>query len=192
MIIDNATRDDASLIADAILEAIGPEITASLAGENHAVADVHNLFQRLAERDDTQYSYLNTRIARTDDGTPAGVCVCYDGASLKRLRRPFFREAVATFGWDITDEEIEALPGETEPDEYYLDTLMVLPQFRGHGIAKALIADAAAKARMAGKPLGLLCDFDNVRAFHLYNSVGFRRVGIRPFAGHDMHHLQLK
>lgn len=191
MTIDNATREDASLIADAILEAIGPEITANLAGESHTVKDVHDMFRRLAERADTQYSYLNTRIAHTDDDTPAGVCVSYDGADLKRLRREFFRVATATLGWEITDEEIENLPGETEPDEFYLDTLMVLPQFRGHGIAKALIADAARKANRAGKPLGLLCDLDNHRAYRLYESVGFHHAGIRPFAGHDMYHMQM-
>lgn len=191
MIIDNATREDASLIADAILVAIGPEITAELAGEDHTSQEVHDMFQRLAERVDSQYSYRNTRIARADDGALAGVCVSYDGADLKRLRRTFFREAIGTLGWEISDDEIEALPGETEPDEFYLDTLMVLPKFRGQGIAKAPIADAARKAGMAGKPLGLLCDLDNTRAYRLYESVGFRRVGLRPFAGHDMYHMQM-
>lgn len=192
MIIETATPKDASLIADAILEAIGTEITDHLAGKNCTRRDVHDLFARLAAREDTQYSYLNTRIARDSDGSPMGVCISYDGADLKRLRRPFFAEANATFGWGITPEEIEALPGETEPDEFYLDTLMTLPEYRGKGIAKILIIDAKNKAIASDKPLGLLCDTDNERARHLYDSLGFKDCGKRPFAGHDMNHLQLK
>lgn len=190
MIIENATPDEASLIADAIIEAIGPELTAHLAGDTHTAKDVHDLFARLAARDDSQYSYRNSRIARDEDGEPMGICVSYDGADLKRLRRPFFAEANATFGWGMTDEEVEALPGETEPDEFYLDTLMTLPAYRGHGVGEALIRDAGRKAASSGKPLGLLCDTDNHRARRLYDRIGFKDRGVRPFAGHMMNHLQ--
>ncbi len=111
MTIKTANSQHASLIADAILEAIGPDLTTGLAGENNSQKDVHSLFERLAKRTDTQYSYLNTRVAQTDDGVPMGVCISYDGADLKRLRRPFFHEANATLGWEMSDEEIENLPG---------------------------------------------------------------------------------
>lgn len=191
MNITDAKPEDAPLIADAILEAVGKEITHNLAGERNTVEDVHGIFQRLAERGDTQYSYRNTRIARDDDGVPMGVCISYDGANLKRLRRPFFAEANSVLGWEMSDEEVEALPGETVDDEFYLDTLMTLPQFRGKGVGKALIIDAKKKAKTAGKPLGLLCDLDNYTARSLYDSVGFREHGLRPFAGHLMANLRL-
>ena len=191
MTITTATPDDASLIADAIIAAIGPELTDHLAGDHNTPQDVHDLFARLAARTDSQYSYINSRVARNDEGNPIGVCVSYDGADLKRLRRPFFAEANKTFGWGMTPEEIEAVPGETEPDEFYLDTLMTLPEYRGQGIGEALIRDAKLKADAAGKPLGLLCDIDNDRARRLYDRVGFIDRGQRPFAGHDMNHLQL-
>lgn len=190
MIIETATQDEAPLIADAILAAVGQDITNGLAGENHTTDDVHALFCRLAARDDTQYSYLNSRIARNDNGSPMGVCISYDGARLKELRRPFFEEANKTLGWAMTPAEVEALPGETEPDEFYLDTLMTLPEFRGQGVGRALIDDAAQKASGTGKPLGLLCEPDNNRARRLYDSAGFRYVGQRPFAGRLMDHLQ--
>ncbi len=191
MTIETATPEDASLIADAILEAIGPELTMHLAGSDHTPEDVHDLFARLAARDDTQYSYLNSRIARDDNGAPMGVCVSYDGADLKKLRRPFFAEANSTFGWNMSAEDVENVPGETAPDEFYLDTLMTIPAFRGRGIGRALILDASKKAEKVGKPLGLLCDIDNDRAHRLYESTGFSTVGRRPFAGHEMNHMQL-
>lgn len=191
MRIINARKTDASLIADAIVAAIGDELADNLAGDNNTRQDVHDLFMRLAEREDTQYSYLNSRIALSDDGSPMGVCVSYDGADLKSLRRPFFEDAIETFGWNLSSEEIDSLPGETTPDEYYLDTLMTLPEYRGRGVARALIVDAASKAHRAGKPLGLLCDKENTQARRLYDAAGFAVVGERPFAGHLMDHLQL-
>lgn len=190
MTIENATVSDSSLIADAILEAVGEEIATGLAGECHSRKDVHDIFQRLAEREDSQYSYINSRIARDEDGSAMGVCISYDGARLIELRRAFFQEAIKTLGWSINEEEIDQLPGETSSDEYYLDTLMTLPEHRGRGVGKALILDAAEKARKTGKPLGLLCDIDNDRARRLYDSIGFRFKDRRPFAGHEMNHLQ--
>lgn len=191
IVITDATPQDASLIADAILAAIGDELTENLAGENNTTKDVHDIFERLAARDDTQYSYRNTRIARDRDGNAMGVCISYDGADLKRLRRPFFKEANAILGWNLSDSEIEDIPGETEPDEFYLDTLMTLSQYRGRGIGKSLIMDAASKAVKTGKPLGLLCDTDNLRAERLYVSAGFKLMGQRPFAGHTMNVFHL-
>lgn len=191
MTIETATPQEASIIADAIIDAIGPELTDNLAGDHHTAQEVHDLFARLAARSDTQYSYLNSRVARDDDGAVMGVCVSYDGALLKVLRRPFFDEAVRNLGWEMTPQEVEDFPGETEPDEFYLDTLMTLPAYRRRGIGRALIADAAKKAACAGKPLGLLCEPDNHRARSLYESLGFRSVGQRPFANHQMDHLQL-
>lgn len=190
MTIRNATPRDASLIAGAILVAIGEDITNELAGDHHTREDIHDLFRRLAERDDTQYSYKNTRIATDHDGLPMGVTISYDGADLKTLRRSFFHEAISTLGWTMSEDDIEAVPGETEPDEVYLDTLMVLPQYRRQGVAKELLADAKKKAERIGKPLGLLCDLDNARAHRLYESVGFKDIGLRPFAGHTMYHMQ--
>lgn len=189
--IETATPRDASLIADAILAAIGPELTENLGGRRLSTNGVKALFARLAARDDSQYSYLNTRIARDESGSALGVCISYDGANLKQLRRPFFAEANENLRWNMTPEEIEAVPGETDSGEYYLDTLMTLPEYRGKGVGRALILDAAENAAKARKPLGLLCDVDNENARRLYESIGFRTIGMRPFAGHMMNHMQL-
>lgn len=189
--IEDARPEDAPVIGLAIMEAIGPEIAADLASDKLTLQELHELFTRLAAREDSQYSYKNSRIARTEDGCVAGVCVSYDGADLKRLRRPFFLEAIRNLGWKLSEKEMEEFPAETEADEYYLDSLMTIPEFRGKGIARALILDAKAKAEKSGKPLGLLCERDNTNARRLYDSVGFIEIGKRPFAGTTMNHLQL-
>ncbi len=189
--IIDATPEDADMIAHGIMEAVGEEIVSHMAGEKTR-EDVFGVFSRLARCEDSQYSYLNTRIALMPDGSKAGVCISYDGGRLIELRRAFFEEARHTFGWEISPEEVDALPGETCEDEYYLDTLMTLPEYRGHGVASALIRDAAAKAGKAGLPLGLLVSDHNPEARRLYDSLGFRPAGRRPFAGEEMTNLRLQ
>ena len=188
--IIDATEQDAPLIAWAIMEAIGPELVASLAGD-HTEDDVRETFTRLARRTDSQYSYLNSRIALAPDGNQAGVCVSYDGGKLIPLRQAFFEEATHILGWKMTPEEMTHVPEETCGEEFYLDSLAVLPQYRGHGMATALIKDATGKAAKAGLPPGLLVSDHNPQARKLYESLGFRAVGRRPFAGETMTNLRL-
>lgn len=190
IIIEDAIPEDSSLIADAIIEAIGEDISRNLAGGSD-IGVVHSLFKRLAERKDTQYSYKNTRIAKSNNGETMGLCISYNGEFLKRLRRPFFIEANSQLNWNLDDKEIEEIPGETDENEFYLDTLMTLPKFRGKGVATALIKDASKIATEAQKPLGLLCDKNNGNAYRLYEKLGFKQKGLRPFAGHEMYHLIL-
>lgn len=185
--IQPATPEHAPLIARAIIMAIGADLTAGLAGSNHTPAEVEALFGALAARTDTQYSYLNTLVAMDDDGAVAGLLIYYDGAELHRLRTPFFEEAAKAI-----DLRLEGEPDdETGPEEIYLDTLAVFPEYRGRGIARRLINAAAGNAGESGKPLGLLVSRHNPDARRLYDRMGFRPAGERPFAGEMMDHLLL-
>lgn len=187
--IIDAQPTDASFIAETVMTAVGSEICEGMAG-THSIEDVRGIFTRLAGRDDSQYSWRNTRLAVDSDGNRIGACVSYDGSKLRCLRRSFFEEANKTLGWGLTSEEIENIPAETDENEFYLDSLMVLPSFRKQGIATKLISDASRRADVFGKRLGLLVDTDNPRARRLYESLGFQEVGIRPFAGVEMYHMQ--
>lgn len=187
--IIDATPSDASFIAETVMTAVGNEICEGMAG-SHPMDSVRNIFTRLAGIDESQYSWRNTRLAVDSDGNRLGACVSYDGARLRQLRRSFFKEANATLGWGLSHEDVENVPEETDGKEFYLDSLMVVPQARNKGIASALIEDASRKAASTGKPLGLLVDTENPRARRLYDSLGFQPIGIRPFAGVEMHHMQ--
>lgn len=185
MKIREAFPADAPLIAASIVEAVGREAVATFAGADRTVEEVAAMFEELARRDDTQYSYLNTLVATTDAGLAVGVAVAYDGAGLHPMRDHFFRAARERLGRDMT-----AMGDECSPGEYYLDTLAVLPEHRGQGYAKALIEATAKRAAAAGKPLGLLVEKGNDRARRLYLRCGFRQVGETPFAFILMDHLQ--
>jgi ribosomal protein S18 acetylase RimI-like enzyme len=82
---------------------------------------------------------------------------------------------------------------ETSAGEFYLDSLAVLPCFRGCGVGRALLSTACNRAFAAGHMrVGLIVDFDNPRAEKLYSSLGFERVNPTTFLGHDMWHMQAK
>lgn len=185
MKIIKARKEDAPFIAQCIVWAVGEEVCAGLAGENHTIDDIIDLFTRLAAREDSQYSYLNTLAAVDDNGEAVGVCVGYDGAKLHELREPFFEAARELLGL-----ELGKVGDETDGDEFYLDTLAVKPEYRGQGIAGELLKASVVRARECGKPAGLLVEKNNHGARRLYEKVGFRQVGERPFCFVMMDHLQ--
>ena len=107
MKITDAKKSDAPLIARSVMDAIGTEICEDLACNGKTLADVELLFTILAEREDTQYSYLNTLVAVDEDGKSAGVIVSYDGAKLNELRKPFFEAVKTILGKNLDGVEDE-------------------------------------------------------------------------------------
>lgn len=188
--IQPASIHHATAIADAIITAITPELCVELlCDDKHGIEDVHNMFEALARLEDSQYSYRNTLVAVTADGKVAGVLVRYDGARLASLRKAFIEEYKRSMGHTIDESTI---PDETDASEIYLDSLAVLPEYRGKGIASALIAEASRQAQITGKPLGLLVDKHNANARRLYEKSGFICMGERFFLNELMDHMQMQ
>jgi len=177
--IREATADDSRIIALAVGMAMGEDTAKEYCGENYI-----DVLARTAGMEDTQYSYRNAFIAVADD-VPAGAVVGYDGALLDGLRA----ETLSVIrGYNPRLPEIE---DETQSGEFYLDSIGILPGFRGCGIGRRLLSAMMDKAFSAGhKRVGLLVDYDNPDAERLYVSMGFERVGTKEFFGHKMKHLQ--
>lgn len=166
---------DSAIIATVVCMAVGYDTT----------HPIYPVFEELAQRNDSQYSWQNTLIAEVDNSS-AGAIVGYDGALLATLRKPIFPLLEKYLGSTIEIED------ETEAGEFYLDSLGILPHFRGMGIGAMLIKAMCDRAFANGhRRAGLIVDVDNPRAERLYTSLGFEYVGDRRFLGHDMHHLQL-
>lgn len=180
MTITPCQRADADAIARAVVMAIGPELSRKYAAEAGSVEEVTGIFARVAALDVSQYSYVNALKAVDQDGRAMGIVVAYDGGELARLRRAFLDEVGLREG-DIPDE--------TEPGEYYIDTLAVFPEHRGRGVGRRLLEAAVDDGRRAGLRPGLLVEKGNDRARRLYESAGFGQVGEREFAGELMDHL---
>ena len=179
--IRKATANDATLIARVVAMAIGEEGTRHYCGD-----DYQSVLEEIARLENSQYSYRNTIIAEID-GKPAGAAVAYDGADLYQLRDVTLRHIFDRTGKTHNIED------ETDASEIYLDSIAVMPEYRGHGIGKRLLLALKEKAlNEYGKDLGLLVDFENPDAERLYESVGFERMNVKDFLGHKMWHLVVR
>lgn len=189
IIIRPARKQDAGWIAEGIMMAVGGELVDEIAN-GYGRDMVKRVFTELAEMKDSQYSYTNSIIAETSEGDIAGIVVAYDGKILIEARRLFFKLAKDLLHWDIYDMVEDGEPEvETDPSEFYLDSLAVWPEFRKHGIATKLIKKVEQRAASVGKPVGLLCAEHNDTARPLYEKLGFKEIGKRPFAGELMSHM---
>ncbi|MDE7381201.1 MAG: GNAT family N-acetyltransferase [Muribaculaceae bacterium] len=190
--IRNARPDDAPFIAATVMGALGPELCEELGGGPDRIPVVRELFTTLAADKDSQYSYTNSFIAVNESDEPLGCVVAYDGALLHPLRLAFAREANRLLGWNVTPQEVENWADEASPDEIYIDSLYVRPEFRKQGIAIALLNHLNSIFITNPKPKGLLCEPENLRALRLYRSIGFEEAGVSHFFNTPMIHLQLK
>ena len=176
----HATREDAEIIAKAVAMAIGEEF----ALRDYCGEDYMSVLEEIARGDATQYSWRNAVVAEVE-GKCVGAVVGYDGAQLYELREGTFtvlRECVG---------RVPNIADETEPGECYLDSVGVLPECRGKGVGQALVEAFCERAFAQGyRCVGLIVDQENPNAERLYTSLGFKRVGVKPFFGHQMWHLQ--
>lgn len=178
--IRRARKDEAAFIARNILYAMGID-----ADDAHGAA-VLDIMAGICAMDDTLYSWRNALVAELD-GTPAGSITAYDGGLYPELsKRTFSLFAEKTGGWSC---EMDAETGE---GEYYLDSLAVLPSFRGLGLGKQLLVAAMEEAEALGfYTASLIVDPESTGVVRLYSSCGFsldtdRHSRIRPDlpAGH--------
>lgn len=182
--IRSAQREEAPTIAKLIMEAMNHECCLWFAGEGHTLEEFFVVMKRLVEAEGTQYSYHNVLVAVGASSEIAGMCVSYDGGRLHVLRKAFFDVMLSAFGQDHSN-----MPDETETGELYVDSLCVVREYRGQGIAAKLLQATKEKGRKMGLPVGLLVDECNPDAERLYLREGFQFVGVNEWGGHRMKHM---
>lgn len=120
----------------------------------------------IGARDDTLYSWRHTRLLCCD-GQLAGGLISYDGATHEQCKKNT---------WVMPDGQLLSsgdVP-ETTAGEYYLDSLAIRPEFRGHGLWRLLFDDAVAMAKRAGfRRVTLIYDVDYPKLAERYASYGF-------------------
>lgn len=175
-----AELQDAKIIAKVVAMAIGGED----ALRAYCGDDYLSVLTEIARHKGTQYSWQHAIVAEVN-GNKAGAVVGYDGARLEELREGTFAVLRKQIG------RVPIIADETEDGEVYLDSVGVLPEFRGLGVGRELVTTFCKKNFAEGyERVGLIVDQDNPKAERLYTSLGFQRVGTRLFFGYPMWHLQ--
>ena len=154
--IREATKAQAADIARLIMIAMTDDCCLHFCGVGYGLDDFYKMMVSLVEREDSQYSYINTLVAMAD-GKVVGIAVSYDGSRLHELRQAFIQAAKEYLGKDHS-----GMDDETQAGELYLDSLAVLPGYRRQGIALRLLEATKDKADKIGLPcVGLLVDKGN-------------------------------
>ena len=172
-------KEEASQIAELFM--LAWPVEEILESNDITYEQLHESMTEVAASEQTIYSYENTYVAEVD-GKVIGAMCAYDGANYQRLKQPI----VDVLGPDSGFAQLK----ETEAGEFYLDSVGVLEEYRGRGIASKLFAAQIDRARSLGnKVAGLIVDVDKPKAETLYTRLGFRHLDNKDFFGHPMKHM---
>ena len=167
----NATIDDALFIARGFHMA--------MLYEDASTEQISTFSRNICVREDVLYSWRNTIIAEVN-GKCAGMLTAYDGRYYHDMRIRTMELVKQHLGVEFPGMEDEAVAG-----EYYLDSLAVMPEYRGRGIGRHLLHQGIEKGRMLNLDVTLAVDPINGRAKKLYRSLGFIPSGTLFIFGHD-------
>lgn len=182
--IRRARKDESAQIAQLMLLAM-EEIVYAFLG-NHNSEEALKFMHLLVRQEGNQYSFENTWVAEEDSQVVGSITV-YDGAKLQQLRQPILNLLSENYKRKVSPEN------ETEPGEFYIDTIAVHPDHRGKGLGTMLLRFAIDHfVYQQGKTLGLLVDIQNPKAKNLYLQLGFEKVGEKQLMGRPYEHLQIK
>ena len=179
VIIRQARKEEASQIAKLFM--LAWPVDEILESNGLTCEQLHEFITLIAANEETIYSYENTVVAEID-GKVAGAMCAYDGADYQRLKQPI----VDVLGPDCGFAKMK----ETEAGEFYLDSVGVLPEYRGRGIASRIIdAQCERAASLGHKVAGLIVDIDKPQVEALYSRLGFTYLDDKDFFGHTMRHM---
>ena len=179
IIIRQARKEEASQIAELFM--LAWPVDEILESNGLTCEQLHESITLIAASEETIYSYENTLVAEID-GKVAGAMCAYDGADYQRLKQPI----VDALGPDSGFAKMK----ETEAGEFYLDSIGVLPEYRGRGIASRIIEAQCERAASLGhKVAGLIVDIDKPQVEELYSRLGFTYLDDKDFFGHAMKHM---
>lgn len=172
----NATIDDAFFISKGFHMA--------MLYDDASDEQIANFARTICVREDVLYSWRNTIIAEIG-GKPAGMLTAYDGRYYHDMRIRTMTLVKQYLGVEFPGMEDEAVAG-----EYYLDSLAVMPEYRGRGIGRMLLQKGIAAGKEMGLTITLAVDPVNDRAKALYHSLGFKPCGTLFIFGHDYEKLE--
>lgn len=167
MTIRPAVSADVPLVAASVLAAVDlADLSRQVTVENTAE---YSTALEVCAREDTLFSYRNAVIVCLD-GKSIGCLVSYDGALYQKAREITFRMFRERLGNENSSYDVETGPG-----EYYLDSLAILPEYRGRGIGLQVMQYAIDRAFAQGfRRVTLLTDSNAPHKERYYSNLGFK------------------
>jgi len=160
----NASKEDAQFIADCVLAAIGAYDFKERPEEYESILAVCKI-------EGTLYSYRNAIIACDSNANPIGCLVAYAGDNYKEMREYTFSIVQGIKG----SIPIGNSAMETGPEEYYLDSMAIIPQWRGKGLGMILFDAHLERAVSLGyKTAALLVEKSHPKLQSYYENAGFK------------------
>ena len=134
----------------------------------------------------TRYHYRHALVADID-GAIAGALYGYSYAMEPQLDEQLFAR-FDRFGLGHLPKEFTGR--ETFDNEWYIDSLIVHPNWRGRGIGQQLLRHIPL-LQPEEDLIGLNCDRSNPDARRLYERIGFQTVGLHRILSHQYDHMQI-
>lgn len=140
------------------------------------------------EKPNQRYGYKNA-LVKEIDGNVAGIAFGYPDHKEPTIDKDFYEILEAN---DLPAEEYRFFTEiEAFENEWYLDTLVTSPNYRGQGVAKELLDSLSKLAEQDNMTtIGLNVDKVNENAKRIYLNNGFKKVGETTISGHEYEHLQ--
>ena len=163
--IRHATKDDAEFIVHTIARSMNLNYEPS---QHEFFKKLHDSLIECVCMERSLYSYTNTLIAELY-GRVVGAIISYPGHVYHGFRVHTFSKIYEDTGLDLT-----ANPMETTVEEYYIDCIMVLPEYRNQGIGRKLIQARIKTARNYGlKKVTLLAKESDNELHKFYFGLNF-------------------
>ena len=182
-----ATRNDATHLAcfvDMASEGLALHLWETMKGPGQTLFEVG---RSRALREDGSFSFRNSHVAEINIAV-AGALVGYKIAEAhdREYRRGSDKDAPPLPAFIEALVELEAMV----PGHWYVNILAAYPEYRGHGIGKALLIHAEGLARTtAALGMAVIVASENTNARRLYESVGYTEKARRTqVAFRGFHH----
>ncbi|WP_340006434.1 GNAT family N-acetyltransferase [Paenibacillus sp. FSL K6-0276] len=160
--IRQATKKDVSEVSELIYMILDEK--ESYFTENYIKKEVMAFIRHAYAQEISFFSYANI-IVKEIEGQVVGIALMYDSKMTDAFCEQWENDVALFFGED--QDEFET--SEAQPGEFHLDTIAVVEEFRGQGIAKELLEKMDQKAYSHGHTkLSLNVSAKNIAAKRLY------------------------
>lgn len=179
--ICKASKFDFKNIPELIYQAC-ETISQTVTGETEEVNIYIDLI-KFYEMEENIYSYNNIFIYKKDN-INIGMAIAYNSNSFHKLQENILLHL------NNKGIYLDTLERQCFEDEFYIDSISVLEEYRSQGIGKEIFNYLFDYVKLYDfKKISLLVDFENIKAKKLYENLGFKENRILIVSKHKYFHM---